>query len=49
MPAVRSGKEYAIPFNKIHADNLVEEDLPILSDRLTRERHITDFTQDNAE
>ena len=36
MPAVRSGKEYAIPFNEIHTDNLVEADLLVLSDRLTR-------------
>ena len=37
MPAVRSGQEYAIPFNEIHTDNLVEEDLLVLSNRLTRE------------
>ena len=36
MPAVRSRKGYAIPFNEIHTDNLVEEDLLVLSDRLTR-------------
>jgi 6-phosphofructokinase/CheY-like chemotaxis protein len=36
MPAVRSGKEYAIPFNEIGTDNMVEEDLLVLSDRLTR-------------
>ena len=36
MPAVRSGKEYAIPFNQIGTDNMVEEDLLVLSDRLTR-------------
>ena len=36
MPAVRSGREYAIPFNEIHTDNLVEADLLVLSDRLTR-------------
>jgi len=36
MPAVRSGKEYAIPFNEIRTDNMVEEDLLVLSDRLTR-------------
>lgn len=36
MPAVLSGKEYAIPFNEIRTDNLKEEDLLVLSDRLTR-------------
>ncbi|MCP4578550.1 MAG: response regulator [Deltaproteobacteria bacterium] len=36
MPAVRSGKEYAIPFNQIGTDNMVEEDLLVLSDRLTK-------------
>ena len=36
MPAVRSGKEYAIPFNEIGTDNLVGDDLLVLSDRLTR-------------
>ena len=36
MPAVRSGREYAIPFNEIHTDNLVEADLLALSNRLTR-------------
>jgi 6-phosphofructokinase/FixJ family two-component response regulator len=36
MPAVRSGKEYAIPFNEISTDNMVEKDLLVLSDRLTR-------------
>jgi len=36
MPAVRSGREFAIPFNEIHTDNMVEEDLLVLSDRLTR-------------
>jgi 6-phosphofructokinase 1 len=35
MPAVRSGKEYAIPFNEIRTDNMVEKDLLILSNRLT--------------
>ena len=35
MPAVRSGREYAIPFNEISTDNKVEEDLLVLSDRLT--------------
>ncbi len=35
MPAVRSGREYAIPFNEIHTENMVEEDLLVLSDRLT--------------
>ena len=37
MPAVRSGKEYAIPFNEIRTDNMVEKDLLVLSNRLTRE------------
>ncbi len=36
MPAVLAGKEYAIPFNEIDTDNMVEEDLLVLSDRLTR-------------
>ena len=36
MPAVSSGKEYAIPFSEIKTDNMVEEDLLVLSDRLTR-------------
>jgi len=36
MPAVRSGREYAIPFNEIETDNMVEEDLLVLSDRLTK-------------
>jgi 6-phosphofructokinase/CheY-like chemotaxis protein len=36
MPAVSSGKEYAIPFNEISTDNMVEKDLLVLSDRLTR-------------
>jgi 6-phosphofructokinase 1 len=35
MPAVRSGKEYAIPFNEIRTDNMVEKDLLVLSNRLT--------------
>jgi len=35
MPAVRSGREYAIPFNEIDTDNHVEKDLMVLSDRLT--------------
>ena len=34
MPAVRSGREYAIPFNEIHTDNMVENDLLVLSNRL---------------
>ncbi len=37
MPAVRSGKEYAIPFNEIRTDNMVEKDLLVLANRLTRE------------
>lgn len=36
MPAVRSGREYAIPFNEIRTDNMVEKDLLVLSNRLTR-------------
>lgn len=36
MPAVSSGREYAIPFSEIKTDNMVEEDLIVLSDRLTR-------------
>lgn len=35
MPAVLSGKEYAIPFNEIRTDNMKEKDLLVLSDRLT--------------
>lgn len=35
MPAVRSGKGYAIPFNEIETDDMVEQDLLVLSDRLT--------------
>lgn len=35
MPAVQSGREYAIPFNEITTDNMKEEDLLVLSDRLT--------------
>ncbi|MBW1682923.1 MAG: 6-phosphofructokinase [Deltaproteobacteria bacterium] len=35
MPAVQSGREYAIPFNQIHTDNMVEEALLALSNRLT--------------
>ena len=36
MPAVQSGKEYAIPFHEIQTDNMKEKDLLILSDRLTK-------------
>jgi len=36
MPAVRAGAEYAIPFNQIKTDNLVEKDLLVLSNRLIR-------------
>jgi 6-phosphofructokinase len=36
MPAVRSGREYAIPFNEIETDNMVEGDLLVLSNRLTK-------------
>jgi len=35
MPAVQSGREYAIPFNEIKTDNMKEEDLLVLADRLT--------------
>ena len=35
MPAVQSGREYAIPFNEITTDNMKEEGLMVLSDRLT--------------
>ncbi|MDY6844384.1 MAG: 6-phosphofructokinase [Thermodesulfobacteriota bacterium] len=37
MPAVLSGREYAIPFNMIKTDNEVPQDLLALSDRLTRQ------------
>jgi 6-phosphofructokinase len=36
MPAVQSGREYAIPFNEITTDNMKEEDLLVLSNRLTK-------------
>ena len=35
MPAVLSGREYAIPFNEIRTDNMKEKDLLALSNRLT--------------
>ena len=35
MPAVQSGREYAIPFNEITTDNMKEEDLTGLTNRLT--------------
>ncbi|MCD6560846.1 MAG: 6-phosphofructokinase [Deltaproteobacteria bacterium] len=35
MPAVISGREYAIPFNEIRTENMVEKGLLVLSDRLT--------------
>ena len=35
MPAVLSGREYAIPFNEIRTDNMKEKDLLVLSNRLT--------------
>jgi 6-phosphofructokinase len=35
MPAVLSGREYAIPFNEIATDNMKEEVLTVLADRLT--------------
>ena len=34
MPAVQSGREYAIPFNEITTDNMKEEGLMTLSNRL---------------
>ena len=34
MPAVLSGKEYAIPFDEIRTDNSVESDLVGLANRL---------------
>ncbi|MDY7036882.1 MAG: 6-phosphofructokinase [Thermodesulfobacteriota bacterium] len=34
MPAVQSGREYAIPFNEIKTDNMKETDLLVLSNRL---------------
>ena len=36
MPAVQSGREYAIPFNEIKTDNMKGKALLVLSDRLTR-------------
>lgn len=37
MPAVQSGREYAIPFNEITTDNMKEEEgLMVLADRLTK-------------
>jgi 6-phosphofructokinase len=36
MPAVQSGREYAIPFNEITTDNMKEDDLLVLSNRLTK-------------
>lgn len=38
MPAVLSGREYAIPFNQITTDNMKEDDLMGLTDRLTGSR-----------
>ncbi|MBW2127845.1 MAG: 6-phosphofructokinase [Deltaproteobacteria bacterium] len=35
MPAVQSGREYAIPFNEIQTDNMKEKALLVLADRLT--------------
>lgn len=35
MPAVQSGREYAIPFNEIRTDNMKEEALLVLADRIT--------------
>lgn len=40
MPAVSSGREYAIPFSEIRTDNTVEEDLLVLSDRLTKRNYM---------
>jgi 6-phosphofructokinase len=39
MPAVLSGREYAIPFNEIRTDNMKEKDLLVLSNRLTPAYH----------
>jgi 6-phosphofructokinase len=36
MPAVESGREYAIPFHEIRTDNAKQQELMILSDRLTK-------------
>lgn len=36
MPAVESGREYAIPFHEIRTDNEKQQELMILSDRLTK-------------
>ena len=37
MPAVQSGREYAIPFNEIKTDNMKEKGLMVLSNRLTKD------------
>jgi 6-phosphofructokinase len=37
MPAVLSGREYAIPFNEILTDNTKEKNLLVLADRLTKQ------------
>jgi 6-phosphofructokinase len=34
MPAVQSGRDYAIPFNEIQTDNIKDKGLLVLSDRL---------------
>ena len=39
MPAVQTGREYAIPFNEIQTDNMKEKDLLVLSNRLTRKNN----------
>ena len=41
MPAVQSGREYAIPFNQITTDNMKEEDLMGLTNRLTENSVLT--------
>ncbi len=46
MPAVSSGKEYAIPFSEIKTDNMVEEDLLVLSDRLTNRNYMEQENED---
>ena len=46
MPAVSSGREYAIPFSEIKIDNIVEEDLLVLSDRLTNRNYMEQEDED---
>lgn len=47
MPAVLSGREYAIPFHMIKTDNKVAKDLLALSDRLTGEIAPSQFCRSN--